>query len=79
MLHVDWHKDEASPGHKLHKGQRYWRDGTQEEAEAIARARVAKYPEYMPEGTTQDEMVRSILRDFRPGWPRLDIKLDAQP
>jgi hypothetical protein len=42
MDHVNWRDDEPAPNHKLTVGQRFWRDGTPNEAEAIMRRRLEK-------------------------------------
>jgi hypothetical protein len=37
MQHVDWALDRRAVEHKLRPGQKFWRDGTPDEAEAIMR------------------------------------------
>lgn len=79
MHHVEWNNDTPAPNHKLIIGQRFWRDGTPDEAEAIMRDRLEK-----SKGTRweADEKTTAVLiksaRDesdegeFRKGWPMLD-------
>ncbi|MBK8199192.1 MAG: hypothetical protein IPK75_12585 [Acidobacteria bacterium] len=77
LLHCDFRGDVYAPGHALNRGQRFWRDGTPEEAEAIMRRRFemmrAEYP-IAPERA--EEIVRQIrdgtCTEFRPGWPTID-------
>jgi hypothetical protein len=87
MDHVEWRSDVASPHHKLANGQRFWRDGTPDEAEAIMRRRIEKSkggrwevpPDYIPEliqaARNEDE------GEFQKGWPMLDVYsvLDPMP
>lgn len=80
MSHVEWQADAPAPNHKLTVGQRYWRDGTPDEAEAIMRRRIEK-----SKGTRWEagpEMVAKLIKaardesdegEFRKGWPMLDV------
>jgi hypothetical protein len=80
LNHVEWHNDTPAPDHKLIPGQRFWRDGTPDEAEAIMRRRIEKAKgtqwEAGPETVAQlikaarDESDES---EFRKGWPVLDV------
>lgn len=40
LSHDRWTEDRYAPDHKLHLGQRFWRDGTPDEAEAIMHRRL---------------------------------------
>jgi hypothetical protein len=80
IYHVDWQRDEPAPNHKLIVGQRFWRDGTPDEAEAIMRRRIAKAKggrwEASPE--VAEQLIRSARdesdeSEFRKGWPALDV------
>lgn len=80
MSHVEWHNDMPSRHHKLIGGQRFWRDGTPDEAEAIMRRRIEQ-----AKGTQWEadaEMVAVLIKsardesdesEFRKGWPVLDV------
>jgi len=79
MLHIEWQQDQYAPNHKLANGQRFWRDGTPDEAEAIMRRRIESMRDQYP--LTPEEEARLIQRardlndegEFRRGWPMLDI------
>lgn len=77
LRHVDWQRDVYAPDHKLHRGQRFWRDGTPDEAEAIIRRRIEtikdRYP-LRPEDA--ERLIRNAREggddsEFRKGWPAL--------
>jgi hypothetical protein len=79
MSHVEWHSDTSAPNHKLTIGQRFWRDGTPDEAEAIMRRRIEKAKGTQWEPTP--EVVETLIKnardesdesEFRKGWPTLD-------
>lgn len=77
LQHVDWKQDESAPGHKLEKGQRYFRDGTADEAVAITERRIARWADSAsPIPTDVAERLLSNARNFdgewRSGWPMLD-------
>lgn len=77
LQHVNWKGDVYAPGHKLHRHQRFWRDGTPDEAEQIMRRRIEK-----SKGTAYEcppdhaaELIKSArdgIDEFRPGWPMLE-------
>lgn len=79
MDHVNWHDDACVPDHKLKTGQKFWRDGTPDDAEAIMRRRIeqskggrwAAPPEIIP------ELIRAARDDkegeFQKGWPMLEV------
>lgn len=79
MDHVEWHRDEPAPNHKLSRGQRFWRDGTPDEAEAIMRRRIEKSKggRWEPDEVTAARLIKSARDDsegeFQKGWPMLDI------
>lgn len=81
LHHVAWGLDEASPSHKLFKGQRYFRDGTPDEAEAIMRKRIASMigTEYEVDNEHAAALIMGArnggddFSEFRKGWPMLAI------
>lgn len=79
LMHVSWHADTFAPEHKLHKGQRFWRDGTADEAEAIMRRRIdqakgSKYPIPQSHIDSLIKMARDQTGEFQKGWPMLDME-----
>jgi hypothetical protein len=77
LRHVDRRCDAYAPGHKLHKGQRFWRDGTPDEAEAIMRRRIERMQDQYPLDPAQAEGLIAASRDgstgeFQAGWPTID-------
>jgi hypothetical protein len=79
MAHVEWRRDECVPDHKLAKGQRFWRDGTPDEAEAIMRRRIEKSKggRWEVPADYVDELIAAARNEtegeFQKGWPTLDI------
>lgn len=78
MQHHNWQYDKYRPNHKLHRGQRFFRDGTPDEAEAIMRQRIESMREQYPLEPGEEERLISACRngdetEFRKGWPMLDI------
>ena len=76
--HINWHEDIQIPEYKLVSGQRFWRDGTYEEAREIIRRRVMSNPQYIPAGITPEDYVDRITNssgagEFSTGWPKLDM------
>lgn len=78
LRHVDWHLDQHTPEHCLFKGQRFWRDGTADEAIAIIERRIERFAE--AGRPVPDEIAKRLLRDARllsgewqAGWPALDV------
>lgn len=75
----------CSPEHKLNLYQRYWRDGTEEEARAVLVSQWEYLQEICPdliqEYPDRESYIRSCLDHplsvFRPGWPMLDICKEA--
>jgi hypothetical protein len=72
MNHTQWGLDQYAPKHVLHPGQRFWRDGTPDEAEAIMRKRIkglrcdAEYEAKLIAAARGGE------GEFQKGWPMLD-------
>lgn len=84
IQHMRWDLDEPTPDHVLRIGQKFWRDGTPDEAEAITRRRIDKLKgtKYEPNAKTADFLITSartgdVDSEFRPGWPMLDVKVRA--
>lgn len=78
LLHSDWGKDTYAPSHKLLSNQKYWRDGTPEEAEAFMRKRIELYRDKYPISTGEAEKLyrqarEGTLSEFQKGWPMLDV------
>ncbi len=78
MQHMDWALDRYAPEHKLHRGQRFWRDGTPDEAEAIMRRRIdSTRDRYALEPAEKAELIERCRNgqehEFQEGWPMLDI------
>jgi len=79
MFHVEWQRDEPAPDHKLFTGQRFWRDGTPEEAETIMRRRIerSKGIQCDPSPELAAKLIQSARTgdsdEFRKGWPMLDV------
>ena len=65
------------PEHKLHKFQKFWRDGTDKERDAILRRRYDKMVlnEYAVDATLEEYIKRRVedSYEFPKGWPMLDI------
>jgi predicted amidohydrolase YtcJ len=76
--HYDWSKDVRNTEYKLNKGQRFFRDGTTEEAIAYMHKQIEIFK---ANGEILDEeTIQGLLKDARegknhwkPGWPKLDI------
>lgn len=81
--HTDFSGDVVAPNHKLHQGQKFWRDGAPDEAVRITQKRIefancrgvvlpAEHVEQMMKAA------REGLDEWKPGWPTLDeAKTDA--
>lgn len=78
MDHVAFQLDTRAPRHELHVGQRFWRDGTPDEAEAYMRARINRHGGVEPERAARlIEGARSgTSQEFQAGWPVLDEHRD---
>lgn len=90
MRHVNWQEDEPAPNHKLHEGQRFFRNGTPDEAEAIMRRRIEKAKGTRWEADAEKtELLVKLARvategEFQSGWPKIDVhrtvhSLDTRP
>ncbi len=85
LLHVDWKLDECAPEHKLHPGQKFWRNGRREEARAAIERRIELFAERGQ--PVPPDVQKSMLADlekpsaerweFKDGWPMLDIHMPA--
>jgi hypothetical protein len=82
LRHAHWNLDEYAPEHKLHRDQRFWRDGTPDDAEAIMKRRIEimrteDWPCTLERERALIEGARRGEHEFRKGWPMLDAhKLD---
>ncbi len=78
LLHVDWHADVCAPDHKPHRGQRFWRDGTPDEAEAIMRRRIERMQTTHPIEPDYAAQLIQHARDgegeFQKGWPTIEVQ-----
>ncbi len=79
MNHVDWNSDRYEPNHQLNGDQRFFRDGTPDEAETIIRARIERLQNHYPlSDQEQEQLVKSCRsgkeHEFQQGWPILDRK-----
>lgn len=81
MRHVYWSSDKPVLEHKLHYGQKFWRDGTPDEAVAIMRSRIAQQRNAgrVLSHDEEEQIVASVRSgnssEFREGWPMLDVFL----
>lgn len=74
LNHVDWKFDFRDPAYRLVNGQRYFADGTPDEAEAIMRRRIEqmKGTPYECDEATANSLIavaRAGEDEFTPGWP----------
>ncbi len=80
MTHIAFGSDLYAPDHKLHFGQKFWRDGTPDEAEAFMRKRIDHYKGTEYERTPEQyaELIRQVrageVHEFPQGWPMLDCQ-----
>lgn len=75
LQHVNWRGDVRAPEHKLHKWQRFWRDGTSAEAVAIIQRRIDRMK---PPHDIAQRLLHGAHNgedEWRAGWPMLDINL----
>lgn len=83
MNHVDWQNDIYAPDFKPATGQRFFRDGTPDEAANIMQRRINTMRDQYP--TTQEREAELIegarnaaetggesFHEFKAGWPTLD-------
>jgi hypothetical protein len=71
MMHCDFQLDNYAPEHKLHRGQRFWRDGT----DAFANQGQAVPEKVKKEMLADLERSSETRAEFQDGWPALDIQL----
>lgn len=76
LTHVDWGADERKPDHKLNRGQRYFADGTTEDALASIERRLKLFAERgLPAPDEIADKMREDARagtgEFQRGWPKV--------
>lgn len=79
LNHVDWDLDKRSPKHELNFRQRFWRDGTKEEALIIFSQRMKAFK--AAGNTPKEGYEKQVLCDinksssvyFPSGWPYLEV------
>lgn len=82
LRHFAFELDEYAPQHQLANYQRFWRDGTPSEAEAIMRRRIeSTRPKYPCTPEREAELCvmarQGTTHEFQPGWPTIDVRLPA--
>lgn len=80
LSHVNWHEDVYAPNHELHRHQRYFRDGTVEEAIEIMKRRIERHKSSYPlKREAKDRLLAEVrngtLEEFRKGWPTVDVHM----
>jgi len=77
MSHIEMYLDEYAPNHKLRIGQKFWRDGTPDEAQKIIESRIENFRDSYP---ISDEKKAELIADVRLNWldgfnpwPELDV------
>lgn len=84
LRHGSSRLDQYARHHKLHEGQRFWRDGTPDEAAAIMQRRIDASRGTQWECTPEKaaELIRLARsgesHDFQKGWPKLDTHSATQ-
>lgn len=78
LMHVHWDRDVRAVDHRPQSGERFFRDGTPEEAKAILRSRIeqgrgTEYELSEEEAATILETV-SEWSEFHPGWPLIAVQ-----
>jgi hypothetical protein len=77
LMHINWGQDAYAPEHKLHQGQRFWRNITREEAMITAHRRIEYVKKYYPseqprteaeEQTLFENLADSIYREGTAPW-----------
>ena len=80
LTHASWNEDQRVVEHGLLPGQRFWRDGTKEEAVAILKRRFAlfeKKGQAVPD-ETKEQMLANLdappaeRHEFQDGWPTIE-------
>lgn len=82
LLHWQFNLDVYAPNHTLYLGQRFWRNGTPEEAVAIMRRRIEAMDGKDAVRSVESQQLleqarRGQLSEFRVGWPMLDICMEG--
>lgn len=83
--HVAFGSDQYEPQHTMNRYQKFWRDGTPDEAEAFMRRRFEMMREHGHEITPEREAAliaearEGTGTEFRPGWPMLDVYMGEKP
>jgi hypothetical protein len=72
QYHAEWTRDEAAPSHKLHRGQRFFRDGTAEDAVRIIERRLALYPAPPDIAKKLLDDARAQTGEWTKGWPFIE-------
>lgn len=77
LRHVDWGQDVFAPTHVLTPGQRFFRDGTADDAIKFIELRIRKFAEAgEPIPTEVAESLRADARlqrgEWQRGWPAVD-------
>lgn len=74
LFHVEFKRDDRQPQHKPYPGQRYFRDGTPDEAVAFIEQRIAQFaaqgypvPDEIKESLLSD--ARNTTGEWQKGWP----------
>lgn len=85
LKYIDFMKDEYVPNHKLTNYQKYWRDGTKEDALRILETRMnsgiikelMRIYDLNPEEYRAHVMkaIEDETGEFNKGWPYLDVKI----
>lgn len=71
--HVDWQNDAYAPYRTPQPGERIFVDLSPARAREAATRRVDQFPEFLPAGTTREQMIESLVQGFLepPGQPDL--------
>lgn len=83
LQHVAWKSDLRAPDYKPQPGQRFFRDGTPDEAESIMRERIDRMKGTAYEVTDENyrkellAAARSGDGEFRKGWPTIDTTMEV--
>lgn len=76
--HIQWQLDEYAPNYEPVRGQRFFRNGTSDEAVAIIEKRIKRFAAQGHEvpADVQEILLASARNgtdEFQPGWPTIDI------
>lgn len=84
MTHISFHRDEPRLNHKLNPGQKFFRDGTPDEAEKFILYRAEALKNTYPIREDHLNQLISMAREghpdseFRKGWPLLDVYMGEE-